>query len=168
MINPYLHDCVALLYIFIALSLIYHYKQQPVKMGCIWLTAQIHFIDMWNNMNRSRQADFNTIILVCFFLSSTRSVFSKKKPYTDGLHFLCYLITHRPACTSYIGLESLIETWKVDIIFSLPTGTQPITANNSYKEKEDTATEERIANILSEAQVAMHMKKSLEQVFMRK
>lgn len=79
MINPYLHDCVALLYIFIALSLIYHYKQQPVKMGCIWLTAQIHFIDMWNNMNRSRQADFNTIILVCFFLSSTRSVFSKKK-----------------------------------------------------------------------------------------
>lgn len=43
-------------------------------------------------------------------------------------------------------------------------GTQPLTPNNSYKEKEDSVTEERIANILNEAQVAMHMKKSLEQV----
>ncbi|XP_059177157.1 homeobox protein cut-like 1 isoform X2 [Physella acuta] len=42
-------------------------------------------------------------------------------------------------------------------------GTQPLTPNNSYKEKEDSVTEERIANILNEAQVAMHMKKSLEQ-----
>ncbi|GFO29668.1 homeobox protein cut-like 1 [Plakobranchus ocellatus] len=42
-------------------------------------------------------------------------------------------------------------------------GTQPLAPNNSYKEKEDSVTEERIANILNEAQVAMHMKKSLEQ-----
>ncbi|KAK6968413.1 homeobox protein cut-like isoform X1, partial [Biomphalaria glabrata] len=42
-------------------------------------------------------------------------------------------------------------------------GTQPLTPNNSYKEKEDSVTEERIANILNEAQVAMHMKKSMEQ-----
>ena len=41
-----------------------------------------------------------------------------------------------------------------------------MTQNNSYKEKEDSVTEERIANILNEAQVAMHMKKSLEQVLM--
>ncbi|CAG5118754.1 unnamed protein product, partial [Candidula unifasciata] len=45
-----------------------------------------------------------------------------------------------------------------------PLGTHPISANNSYKEKEDSATEERIASILSEAQMAMNMKKNVEQL----
>ena len=47
-----------------------------------------------------------------------------------------------------------------------PSGNQPAPPNNSHKEREDAVTEERIANILSEAQVAMHMKKTMEQVLM--
>ena len=46
------------------------------------------------------------------------------------------------------------------------SGSQPLTPSNAYKEKEDNVTEERIASILNEAQVAMHMKKTIEQVLM--